>query len=202
MLVKSKWNSYPKVVPPSVWTILQQRNERERVFLQSNLSQNGMETRARCVRGSVSECVSMRELNAPLGLYLKRTRRVHPRRGKPQWSGDRWKRWGLGAVGPGSADLWGRLAPGWAPWCPPSAWCFLNGYVLWKYGARPKVCSKGCPKYFFQRILKLKNYFWYFCEKGKLLEKFQHAENNFENFQICSGKKQMWCKENLKRRRK
>ena len=49
----------------------------------------------------------------------------------------------------------------------------------------------------FQRILKLRKYFWYFCEKGKVLEKFQHAENNFGNFQICSGEKQIRCKENL-----
>jgi len=40
----------------------------------------------------------------------------------------------------------------------------------------------------FQRILKLRNYFWYFCKKGKVLEKFQHAENNFENFKHAVGK--------------
>ena len=34
-----------------------------------------------------------------------------------------------------------------------------------------------------------------------MLEKFQHAENTFENFQICSGEKQMRCKENLKRQK-
>ena len=135
-----------------------------------------------CVRGSVSECVSMRELNTPLGPYLKRRWRVHQRRGKPQRLWSRWRRWGPGAVGPGSADLWGRPAPGWAPWCPPLARWFLNGHELWKYGARPKVCSKRCPNYFSQRILKLKKYFWSFCKKGKVLEKFQHAENNFENF--------------------
>ena len=37
-------------------------------------------------------------------------------------------------------------------------------------------------KIFSKKILKLKKYFWYFCKKGKVLEKFQHAENNFENF--------------------
>ena len=133
---------------------------------------------------------------------FKETGRVHPRRDKPQRSGSRWKRWGPGAVSPGLADLWGWPAPGWVSWCPHLARCFFNGYELWKYGVRPKVCSKRCSNYFSQRILKLRKYFWHFCEKGKLLEKFQHAENNFENFQICSGKKQMWCKENLKRRRK
>ena len=40
----------------------------------------------------------------------------------------------------------------------------------------------------FQWILKLRKYFWYFCKKGKVLEKFQHAENNFENFKHAVGK--------------
>ena len=134
------------------------------------------------MRGSVSECVSMRELNTPLGTYLKRRWRVHQRRGKPQRLWSRWRRWGPGAVGPRLADLWGQPAPGWPPWCPPLARCYLNGYELWKYGAQPKVCSKRCPNYFSQRILELRKYFWSFCKKGKMLEKFQHAENNFENF--------------------
>ena len=91
---------------------------RERVFLQSNLSQNPKETRAKNVRGSVSECVSMRELNTPLGPYLKRRWRVHQRRGKPQRLWSRWRRWGPGAVGPGSADLWGRPPQGGPPSAP------------------------------------------------------------------------------------
>ena len=62
-----------------------------------------------------------------------------------------------------------------------------------------KSLLEKCPNYFSQWILKLIKYFWYFCEKGKVLEKFEHAENTFENFQICSGEKQMRCKENLKR---
>ena len=70
------------------------------------------------MRGSVSECVSMRELNTPLGPYLKRRWRVHQRRGKPQRLWSRWRRWGPGAIGPESADLWGRPAPGWAPGAP------------------------------------------------------------------------------------
>src|SRR6185437_7232754 len=68
------------------------------------------------------------------------------------------------------------------PWCPPLARSFLNGYELWKYGERPKVCSRRCSNYYSQRILKLKKYFWSFCKKGKVREKFQHVENNFENF--------------------
>ena len=128
------------------------------------------------------ERVSMRAHHPSLRLYLKEFGRVHPRNSQAQWSGSRWRRWGPGAVGFGSADLWGQSAPGWAPWCPPLARCFLNGYELWKYVARPKVCSKRCPNYFSQRILKLRKYFWSFCKKGKVLEKFQNVENNFENF--------------------
>ena len=130
----------------------------------------------------------MRELNTPFGLYLKEFGRVHPRKSQAQWSGSHWRRWGLGAVGSGSADLWGRPALGWAPWCPPLARCFRNGYKLRKYGARPKVCSKRCPTYFSQIILKLRKYFWSFCKKGKVLERFQHAENNFENFKHAMEK--------------
>ena len=52
-----------------------------------------------------------------------------------------------------------------------------------------KFARKDVQIIFFQRILKLRKYFWSFCKKGKMLEKFQHAENNFENFQICSGEK-------------
>jgi len=47
---------------------------------------------------------------------------------------------------------------------------------------------KRCPNYFSQRFLKLREYFWYFCEKGKVLEKFQHAENEFENFKYAVEK--------------
>jgi len=34
-------------------------------------------------------------------------------------------------------------------------------------------------KFIFKGYLKLRKYFWYFCKKGKVLEKFQYAENNF-----------------------
>ena len=40
----------------------------------------------------------------------------------------------------------------------------------------------------FQSILILKKYFWYFCKEEKVLEKFQHVENNFENFKHAVGK--------------
>jgi len=35
-----------------------------------------------------------------------------------------------------------------------------------------KFARKDVQIIFFQRILKLRKYFWYFCEKEKVLEKF------------------------------
>ena len=61
------------------------------------------------------ERVSMRAHHHCLGLYLKEFGRVHLRKSQSQRSGSRWRRRGPGAVGPGSADLWGQPAPGWAP---------------------------------------------------------------------------------------
>src|SRR6185312_525836 len=108
----------------------------------------------------------MRAHHSSLGLYLKEFGRVHPRKSQAQRSGSRWRRWGPGAIGPGAADLWGRPAPWWAPWCPPLSCCFLNGYKLRKYGARPKVCSKKMSKLFFPKDFKLRKYFfWYFFVK-------------------------------------
>jgi len=45
----------------------------------------------------------MRAHHTSLGLYLKEFGRVHPRKSQAQRSGSRWRRWGPGAVGPGSA---------------------------------------------------------------------------------------------------
>ena len=44
-----------------------------------------------------------------------------------------------------------------------------------------KFAQKDVQIIFPKGFLKLRKYFWCFCEKGKVLEKFQHAENNFEN---------------------
>ena len=65
-----------------------------------------------------------------------------------------------------------------------------------------KFTQKDVQIIFSQRILQLKKYFWSFRKKGKVLEKFQHAENNFEKFQTCSGEKQIRCKENVEKRKK
>ena len=46
-----------------------------------------------------------------------------------------------------------------------------------------KSLLEKMSKLFFPKDFETqKIFFWYFCEKGKVLEKFQHAENNFENF--------------------
>ena len=157
--------------------------ERERVFLQSNLSQNPKETRARMCEREWEWREWAWELITPLlaSIWRKLGECI---RGGARHNGQE-------AVGEGGAqEPWalGRLALGWAPWCPPLARWFLNGHKLWKYSARPKVCSKRCPNYFSQRILKLRKCFWSFCKKGKMLEKFQHAENNFENFKHAMEK--------------
>ena len=47
--------------------------------------------------------VSMRAHHPSLSLYLKEFGRVHPKKSQAQRSGSRWRRWGPGAVGPGSA---------------------------------------------------------------------------------------------------
>ena len=96
-----------------------------------------------CVRRSESEG-SEHESSSPLSRPLfKESGWVHPRRSQAQRSGSRWRRWDPGAIGSGSGDpKVGPLVP------PPLARWFLNGYKLWKYGVRPKVCSKRCPNYF------------------------------------------------------
>ena len=70
-----------------------------------------------CVRGSVSECVSMRELNTPLGPYLKRRWRVHQRRCKPQWLWSRWRRWAQEQLALGRPTC----GVGWPKGGPPGA---------------------------------------------------------------------------------
>ena len=118
-----------------------------------------------------------------LSFYLKGTWRVHMRGGRPQRSGSRWRRWGPGAVGPRSADLWGRPAPGWDPWCPlwPGASSTVKNFENMVHGQ--KFARKYVQIIFFPKDFKTQKIFLVFFVKGeKLLEKFQHAKNNFENF--------------------
>ena len=121
-----------------------------------------------CVRGGVSACVSMRELNTPLDPYLKRRWRMHQRRGKPQWLWSRWRRWGPGAIGPGSADLWGRPALGWAPWCPPFGLVLPQWLSSLKIWCTAKSLLEKMSKLFFPKDFKTQKIFLaFFCKKGK-----------------------------------
>ena len=115
-----------------------------------------------CVRGSVSECVSMRELNTPLGLYLKERWRVHHGRGRPQRLWSRWIKWGPpnGHLGP--ADLWGRPAPWWARWVSPFSRHLFNGQIFWKCGSRPKFARKDVQIHFPKDFETQKNVFGIF----------------------------------------
>ena len=181
-------NSYPKVVPPSVWTIFQQRNESER-FLVIKLEPKSNGNPSKNVWERVWVSVWAWESSTPLSRPLfKENERRHAKRGRPQWSGDRWCKWGLHNGYQGSADLGVRPTHWWARCCSPLAVELQRSYGRWPWGARPEFCSKRCPNYFSKRILKFKKYFWYFCKKGKVLEKFQHVENNFENFKHAVGK--------------
>ena len=151
---------------------------RERDFLKPNLSQNPMETRSRmCEREC--EWVSMRELNTPL---VKETGRVHPRRSPAQRSGSRWRRWGPGAVGPGSADLWGRPTPGWPPGAP--LWADASSTIM-NFGNMvhgQKFARKDVQIIFPKGLKTQKIFLVFFCKKGKVLEKIPACKNNFENF--------------------
>ena len=163
-LVKWKWNSYPKFVPPNIWSILQQRNERECVLaikLESKSKGNPSKNVWEGVR------VSMRAHHPSLGLYLKNLGKCT--RGRARHNDQE-------AVGEGVAQeplALGRPTcgvgrpQGGPPWCPPLARWFLNGYKLWKYGAQPKVCSKRCPNYFSKGFLNSENIFGIFVKREK-----------------------------------
>ena len=99
-LVKWKWNSYPKVVPLNMWSILQQRNERECVLAIKLESKSNGNPSKNVWEGVRVRRVSMRAHHPSLGLYLKEFGRVHRRKSQAQRSGSCWRRWGLGAVGP------------------------------------------------------------------------------------------------------
>ena len=117
------------------------------------------------MRGSESERVSMRASHPLLGLYLKTSCNMHARRGQSQWSRSHWRRWGPGAIGPGSAGS--RVAP----LVPPLARFLCNDHIF-KFWCMFRSWLEKMFKIIFQRTLKLRKYFWYFCKKKKVLEKF------------------------------
>ena len=63
-----------------------------------------------------------------------------------------------------------------------------NGHMGDDHGVLGQNFDRKDVQIIFQSILILKKYFWYFCKEVKVLEKFQHAENNFENFKHAVGK--------------
>ena len=163
---------------------------RESDFLKPNLSQNPMETRARmCERECEWVCEYERAQHPSRPLFKEKMARAPEERQATTAMEP------LEKVGPRNCWPWlgqpvGSAGPRVGNVVPPLARCFLNGYELWKYDARPKVCSKRCPNYFSQRILKLRKYFWYFfCKKGKVLEKIPACRKQFWKFQTCSGEK-------------
>ena len=113
----------------------------------------------------------------------------------------------VGEGGPRSHWPWvgrpvGSAGPRVGPLVPPFGLLLPQRLKTLKLWCTAKSLLERMSKLFFPKDLKLRKYFWYFCEKGKLLEKFQHAENEFENFKYAVEKQQMRCKESLKRRRK
>ena len=151
MLAKSKWNSYPRVVPPNMWSILQQRNERERDFLKPNLSQNPMETRARmCERECEWVCEYERAQHHSRPLFKEKMARAPEER---QATMDMEP---LEKVGPRSHWPWvgrpvGSASPRVGPLVPPLTRWLRNGHELWKYGARPKVLLEKMSKLLFSK---------------------------------------------------
>ena len=108
----------------------------------------------------------------------------------------------LEKVGPRSHWPWvGRPQGG--PLVPPFGQVIPQRSWTLKIWCTAKSCSKRCPNYFSQKILKLwKYFFWSFCKKGKVLEKIPACRKQFWKFQTCSGEKQIRCKENVEKRRK
>ena len=112
-----------------------------------------------CVRGSVSECVSMRELNTPLGLYLKKL-------GECTRGGARHN--GQVAIGEGGAQkplALGRPTcgvgrpQGWPPGVPLRSGASSTVKFFENMVHGQNFASKDVQIIFSQRILKLKKYF-------------------------------------------
>ena len=82
----------------------------------------------------------------------------------------------LGCYTPGSAGPW--AGPLVSPFCQM---LFQRSQNL-KMKRMAKLCHRKMLNKTFQRILKLKKYFWNFCKKEKVLEKFKHAKKYFCEF--------------------
>src|SRR6185369_14364697 len=98
----------------------------------------------------------MRELNTPLGPYLKRRWRVHQRRGKPQRLWSRWRRWGPGAIGPGSAG------PRVGPLVPPFGLVLPQRLSSLKIWCTAKSLLEKMSTLFFSKDFKTQKIFLVF----------------------------------------
>jgi hypothetical protein len=75
--------------------------------------------------------------------------------------------------GPAVLPLW-RLSP--------------NGHMADDLGVLGQFFLEKMFKLFSKGFCNSENIFCCFCKKEKVLEKFQHAENNFQNFNHAVGK--------------
>ena len=143
---------------------------RESVFLQSNMSQSPMETRARmCEREYEWVCEHERAQHPSRPLFKEKMARAPEERQATTAMEP------LEKVGPRSHWPWvgqpvGSAGPRVGPLVPPLAKYFPNGHKLCKYGARPKFAWKRCPNY-FPKYFKTQKIFLLFFVKRKSARK-------------------------------
>jgi hypothetical protein len=164
MLVKLKQNSYLKVVPPRVWVIMQQRNERKR-FLEIKLVPKSNENPSKNLwEGEWVREFSVRAQH-PLPTFIWRQRGECTLEGAGSKYFEGLKNLGAPGRTQGPADLWGRPGPWWACLVCPLASSSSNSCEVWKFCARLKLAPKICSIKFSKGFLKLKKYFWYFHKR-------------------------------------
>ena len=144
----------------------------EKVFLQSNLSQNPKETRARmCERECEWVCEYERAQHPSRTLFKEKITRAPEERQATMAMEP------LEKVGPRSRWTWvgrpvGSAGPRVGPLVPPFGLVlpqWLSSLKIWC--TAKSLLEKMSKLFFFKRILKLKIYFWYFCKKEKVARK-------------------------------
>ena len=155
---------------------------RERDFLKPNLSQNPMETQARmCERECEWVCEYERVQQPSRPLFKEKMARAPEERQATTAMEP------LEKVGPRSRWPWvgrpvGSAGPRVGPLVPPFGQMLPQWLWTLEIWCTAKSLLKKMFKLFFPKDFKTQKIFLSFCKKGKVLEKFQHAENNFENF--------------------
>ena len=97
-------------------------------------------------------------------------------------------------VGPRSRWPWvgrpvGSAGPRVGPLVPPFGLLLPQWSITLKIWCTTKSLLDKMSKLFFPKDFKTQKIFLvFFVKEEKLLEKFQHAENNFENFKHAVGK--------------